>query len=404
MTSPDDRMLPMLKTLPRPVWVLMLGQFLNRFGTFVHVFLVVWMLDMGYSVQQAGLAISAYGAGSLAAALVGGQLADQIGRRETIAGSMFASAITLVFLESATALPFVVLGAIVFGFAGELYRPAASALLADITDDENRLVAFAGYRFAINLGFALGPAVAGFAASRSFTWLFYGDAASSVLFGILALMLLPKGKPDADPVAVSAGSWSVLARDRRFLLFMGAAFLNGVVFVQAFSTFAVHVKDSGLTDAHYGLLLSFNGALIVLLELPIVKWARVRPGTPVMVIGLLLLGIGYGLMTWAATLVTLMGTVVIWTLGEMVLAPVATAHVARISPAHLRGRYAGAIGLAFGVANVVAPTLGTFVYGLSPGALWIGCLGVSIIAAWLVIKSERAGHRARHDLTRPALA
>ncbi len=404
MTQQDDRLLPLVRALPRPVWVLMVGQFLNRFGTFVHVFLVVWMLDMGYSAQQAGLAVSAYGAGSLLAAIGGGQLADQFGRRETIVVSMFSSAATLLFLEQAATLPTVILGAVIFGFAGELYRPAASALLADITDDENRLVAFAGYRYAINLGFALGPAMAGFAAARSFSWLFWGDAATSIAFGLLAWFLLPGGKPEPAQEQTTESSWRVLARDRRFLLFVGAAFLNGLVFVQAFSTFAVHVKDAGFSDAQYGLLLSFNGLLIVAFELPIVKWARVRPGTPVMVIGMLLLGIGYGLISWAFTLAALAVTVTIWTMGEMVVAPVATAHVARISPAHLRGRYAGVIGLAFGVANVIAPAGGTFVYGLSPTALWTGCFILTVLASWLLVKSDQAGHEARQRLRRPAPA
>ncbi len=395
--SHDDRLLPVLRTLPRTVWVLYVGQFVNRFGTFVHIFLLVWLLDLGYSPQQAGLAVSAYGAGSLFAAMAGGSLADRIGRRETIVLSMFASAATLVALEMASTLPAAIAGALAFGFAGELYRPAAQALLADITTDEDRVVAFAGYRFAINLGFAMGPAIAGFLATRSFTWLFYGDAITSVLFGLLALAWLPKGAPGHDEQEPAAQPRLVeaLRADRRFRLFVLAAFLNGLVFVQAFSTFALHVERAGYQEYVYGLLMSLNGGIIVFAEFPVVRWSRIRPATPVMVIGLLLLGVGFGMLAFSMTLWLIAISVAIWTLGEMVVAPVATAHVARISPERLRGRYAGIIGLAFGFANVLAPTLGTFVYGLSVPALWLGCLGLAVAAAWLLVRSERAGHESR---------
>jgi len=52
-------------------------------------FLAIYMTSMGYSPAQSGMAIAAYGVGSLAAALIGGYLADRIGRRRTIMLSMF---------------------------------------------------------------------------------------------------------------------------------------------------------------------------------------------------------------------------------------------------------------------------------------------------------------------------
>src|SRR5438874_11485535 len=81
-----------LRALPRPAWVLFGGTFINRFGSFVLAFLVFYLTSRGYSPAAAGLALSEYGIGSMAAALAGGQLADTIGRRYSIALSMFSSA------------------------------------------------------------------------------------------------------------------------------------------------------------------------------------------------------------------------------------------------------------------------------------------------------------------------
>src|SRR3954471_17650278 len=172
-----------LRALPRPAWVLFGGTFINRFGSFVLAFLVFYLTSRGYSPAAAGLALSAYGIGSMAAALAGGQLADTIGRRNSIALSMFSSATTMLALSQATAIgPMIALTALA-GFTAELYRPASAALVADLTPTGRRITGFAMYRLAVNAGVAAGPAVAGFLAQHSFFWLFLGDALTSVIYG-----------------------------------------------------------------------------------------------------------------------------------------------------------------------------------------------------------------------------
>jgi hypothetical protein len=77
-----------LRALPRGAWILFFGTILNKFGTFVLPFLAIHMTRLGYTSAQAGLAIGAYGVGTLCACLLGGYLADRLGRRKTIVLSM----------------------------------------------------------------------------------------------------------------------------------------------------------------------------------------------------------------------------------------------------------------------------------------------------------------------------
>src|ERR1700693_3927355 len=88
-----------LRALPAPAWILFGGTFVNRFGTFVVPFLVLYLTRIGYSVGQAGAAIGVYGGGLLVASTLGGHLADRIGRRNTIAVSMFGSALAMLTLS-----------------------------------------------------------------------------------------------------------------------------------------------------------------------------------------------------------------------------------------------------------------------------------------------------------------
>src|SRR3954464_2721168 len=94
--------------------------------------------------------------------------------------------------------------------AAELYRPAAAALLADVTPVGRRVGTYALYRTAINAGFALGPAMAGFFIARSVGYVFVGDALTSVLYGALVLAAIPRSldaahRPRADAAVRGRG-------------------------------------------------------------------------------------------------------------------------------------------------------------------------------------------------------
>ncbi len=376
--------------LPRPLWVLLAGLFVNRFGSFVNVFLVLYLLSRGYTLTQAGLAASVYGIGSIGASALGGYLADRLGRRATILCSMFSSAATMLLLSQVSALALLILLVGAAGMTTELYRPAASALIADLVPSEQRVRAFALSRFCINLGFAAGPAVAGFLASRSFLLIFLGDALTSVIFGLLALFALPRDRPSQTRAgAPQSGLLPALRQDSRFLLFLLAVFLSSFVYFQNQSTFALQVQALGLSNALYGTLISLNGVLIILLEVPISTVTQRLPIQPVIAAGLLLLGLGFGLVAVSSTFPLLALTVCIWTLGEMVHSPVSAAYVANLAPAHLRGRYQGTWGTVWSSGLIFGPLLGSVIFAWNAAGLWLLCGGLGIVSAALVLIKPR---------------
>src|SRR6266853_1897399 len=154
MNQTDSSLKANLRALPRGAWILFFGTFLNKFGTFVLPFLTIYMTRLGYSAAQAGLAIGAYGVGSLCASFTGGHLADRLGRRKTIVFSMFSGALAMLCLSQVRQLPLLVIFSGLAGLTGEMYRPASSALLTDILPPGQRVTGFAVYRMAINAGFA----------------------------------------------------------------------------------------------------------------------------------------------------------------------------------------------------------------------------------------------------------
>jgi MFS family permease len=378
-----------IRSLPGPVWILCAGSFVNRFGSFVAVFLVLYLREKGYSIAEAGFVVSLYGAGNVMAAAVGGLVADRLGRRNAIAISMFSSAATLLALSQADEIVLIGALTVLAGLTGEMYRPASAALLADLVPAGQRLPAFALNRLAINLGFAAGPATAGLLADRSFTYLFVGDALTSIVFGVLALAALPEGVRTRRGEERRGEGIRTIARDRAFVFFLVSSLLGAFVYFQSNATFPLHVKESGLSNADYGLLISLNGLAIVFLELPFTSITQRFPAIPTLAVGSLLVGLGFALNAWAESLAALAFTVLVWTIGEIVYAPVASAYVADIAPVHLRGRYQGAWGLMWGLAFMLGPGLGAVFFAWNGDAFWIFCGLLGVLSAGLLLAGSR---------------
>jgi len=256
---------------------------------------------------------------------------------------------------------------------------------------------FAVLRLAESVAFAGGIALGGFLANSSFAWLFVGDATSSIVYGTIALTLLPEGRGPAaaipDEVATGArhraGYRRILA-DRAFAIFLIATVLLAFVYFQQLATLPLHVRANGLSNAQFGLLLSLNGVLLVIFELPLSSWTMHRPKPQMIGLGFLLVGLGFGLTAMAHSFAILALTVAIWTAGEMVAAPVSYAYVADIAPQDMRGRYQGLYGLAFGSGAIIGPALGTFLYSLSPTAFWSLCGGLGLVSALLALSGRPA--------------
>ena len=235
----------MLRQFPRTVWLIYIGTFINRFGTFVLPFLGLHMTREGYSAGEVGMAMASYGLGHVLATVLGGFLADRVGRKETIVLSMYSGAVAMLALSQASSLfGFIVLAGLA-GLTSELYRPGSTALLSDLVPDSQRVMAFGVYRFFINAGWAIGPATAGFLSEYSYQWLFYGDAATTAIYGTIALLGLPRGqgptradKPESPLESLVAG-FRVALSDPRFVRLIVSSALIGWVFMQLLTTFKI---------------------------------------------------------------------------------------------------------------------------------------------------------------------
>ena len=388
----EPSLIASLRALPRPAWVLFFGTFLNKFGAFVLPFLTLYLTKQGYSAAEAGIAIGAYGLGGLLASLLGGYLADRLGRRETIALSMFAGAAAMLLLSQVHSLALIIAVTVLAGLASEFYRPASSALLTDLVPPGQRVTAFSALRMSFNAGFAFGPAMAGMLAGIGYFWLFAGDAATSVLFGLVALVALPAGTHDAQSNASWSKAWNVLRHDRKLHQLLAANFAIGLIFFQIAATYGLYVTHLGFSAATYGVLVSLNGALVVLVELPLTTITRRFPPQRVMAIGYLVIGTGFAMNHFARSVPLLAVCMIVFTLGEMITMPMASAYIANLAPADMRGRYLGVSSLTWSLALIVGPGLGMNLFTYSPNLYWLSCAIMSVVAAGIMCVTVKPQH------------
>ena len=137
------------------------------------------------------------------------------------------------------------------------------------------------------------------------------------------------------------------------------------------------------------LLLGWNGALVVLAELPLTSATLRFDSRRVMALGHALTGLGFALNAVSSTIFMLWLGMTIFTIGEMISSPTANAYLARIAPEQMRGRYMGALALAWNAAGIVGPQLGLRLFALDPLLLWLGYGLLGLVGAWAILRTGR---------------
>ena len=251
---------------------------------------------------------------------------------------------------------------------------------------EKRLKAFGLLYWAINLGFAAGTSLAGFVAKSGFAILFVGDAATTLLFAALVWRFVPETRP--APGDHPHGGLMAPFVDRVYLPFLLVSFVVAGVFFQHLVALPATMVKQGLDTSDFGRAIAVNGVLIVVLQPFTTRWfARVRRAR-VLAAASVLVGLGMWMHGQVSTLSGHLLAVSVWTLGEILMAPVNSTIVADLSPTHLRGRYQGAFSLTWSLAVTVASLWGPWVAeAWSMSALWAVCLALGLgtagVQLWL---------------------
>ncbi|MFI6075177.1 MDR family MFS transporter [Actinoplanes sp. NPDC051343] len=388
--------------LPRQFWFLWTGTLINRLGSFVVIFLAIYLTGArGFSQSQAGLVIGLYGVGGAIGTTVGGVLADRWGRRPTMLIAQFGGATLMLALGFAHSFPQIIANTFLLGLLTEAARPAFQAMMIDVVGTADRVRAYSLNYWAINLGFALSAVGAGLAAKADYFLLFAIDAGTTLITAVMSLIFLAETKPKVPLVSKGQkvkGGLGTVVRDRTFMMYVVISLGGIVVMMQHMSTLPITMTADGLSAATYGGVIAVNGVLIVLGQLFVPKLIGNHDPARVLAVAALIVGAGFGLVAFAHAAWFFALTVVIWTLGEMLQAPSNAATVAALSPPQLRGRYQGLNSLNWSAGTALAPILGGLTQQhLGDAALWLGCFGVcALVSVGHLVTGPARARRVAH--------
>jgi MFS family permease len=391
----EPRFRDTLRGLPPKVWIVSLGMLVNRTGNFLPVFMVLYLTSKNFSAEAAGLVLGAAGLGNVLGNAIGGDLADRLDRRWTIVLSMVATAGMTACIPLFDSLPSLILMVGLVRTTAQVFRPAAAALLVDGMTAQQRLAAAAVFRFAMNIGAAAGGVLGGFLATTSYLGMFIGNTIACLLFAVIAATLPRGGTRDGSNAGQghSAGSaerekklgYRHALADRRLQRFLVMTLLSEIIWSQSAFGLPLHVSAIGLSPANFGLLMGLNGLLVVLFELPITSAVSRRRPEHVLAWSNVFTGVGIVLTGAANNMFWLVGTVLLWTLGEIMYSSVSAAHLGGLAPPNLVGRYQGLYGAAMTFGTGVGPLIGGLVYAYSEWVLWTICAIATVAAVRLCL-------------------
>ena len=377
----------LIEGLPPTYWLIWIGTLINRLGGFVIPFLTLYLTTKrAIPISQAALMVSLFGAGSFIAQLSGGEFTDRLGRRPVMLMSFFVTPLFMITLGLARGLVLISISTFIVGFFTDLYRPAVGAAIADLVPAESRTRAYGYNYWAINLGAAVAPILAGLMAGYNYLILFMADALTTAIFGFIVLFGIRETRPIEVHHTAHASlneRISQLKRAPILLIFSFITLFLGMIYTQGYVGLPLDMQSHGLGPEQYGVAIAVNGFLIILVTIPISNMAAKWPRLETVAVASVLLGLGYGFTALATNLQLFVLSVAIWTLGEIAATSVAPTIIADLSPVELRGLYQGIFGAAWGLAYFIGPLAGGWVYEhLGSNVLWIGCLAIGIVIAF----------------------
>ncbi len=387
--------------ISQPAWMLAVIMLINRSGAMVLPFLGVYMTDaLNFSLKDTGTVLSFFGLGAVLGSSLGGRLTDKIGHFKVQLISLLLS-VPLFFLLPLYHTPLSLSFGIFFlSFVTETFRPANSVSITSYAKPENITRAFSLNRMALNLGFSIGPALGGILAAISYQLLFFGNGVSAGLAGIVFYFYFrnrkgnkysPKHKNENDHAQTGVSPY----KHKKFLIFSFLCCLYAICFFQLLSTLPLFYKEiHQLSKGGIGLLLAFSGLVVFALEMFLVQIAERRlTSNQTIVLGSFLCGLSFLLLLIEGGHFVLYSAMFVLCVSEILAMPFMATITVKIAPVARQGAYMGMNALAFSLAHIFSPYLGTRIaenYGFP--VLWIGTGILSVITTigfWLVLKKMK---------------
>ncbi len=374
------------------------GMLISTVGSsMIWPFLMIYVRQkVSMPLTQAASLMTINATAGILAALIAGPITDRIGRKWVMVVSLVGNGLVYYFMSGAYSYVHFAVLMTISGACNPLYRVGADAMLADMIPPEKRADAYALMRLSNNAGISIGPIVGGFLSSVSFTITFFFAGSGMIIYSLLLAFLgretLPHQLRLAGRSSLGLGGYLNVLRDSQFLSFIGAFILAQMCAVTIWILMPVYANNRyNVPESQYGFIPTTNALMVVFLQVSITNLTKRFNPLPVMMVGTLFYALGVGSVAFGHSFVGFWISIVIMTIGELILMPTASAYTAALAPPEMRGRYMSISGLSWSAAMGVAPILGGFLNdNIAPVATWFGGFFIGVLGIlWFYVLSRR---------------
>lgn len=353
--------------MPKEVYVIFISRIVNALGAFVFPLLTLLLTKkIGMTEASAGVWLSLGGLLFMPAGIIGGKIADSFGRKKVIIICDFLAAssyIACALMEPSMNMVYLIMLTSIFFGIGD---PAHGALIADLTNPDNRDGAYSLSYLGWNMGFAIGPMIGGLLFENHLRLMFIIDAATAIIATSLILIFIKEtigitkedlGEDRKMEERVEGSIISVLLSRPILIYFSLILFGYNFAYSQWGFIMPLHVEQNFINEGAklFGKLSSFNG-VIVMIFTPIITSLFVKKRNIKKVFyGGVLYAIGFGMLGFISTKIAFILSVFIFTLGEILVTISFMPFIANHTPASHRGRMNSMMPLLMGIGYAIGP-------------------------------------------------
>lgn len=383
--------LPSRSLAGEPVIVVFLETVLSATKLTTPFFSLYLVQEHGFSYAVAGLFIAVSGIGGLFAVMVAGAAADRYGEKSVLIALLFGSSVSAAAIPHLANPIALMVGFFLIGGFVRAVQPPFSALVVRSVPIRLWTEAYSAEYWGINIGFAFTALVGGLIATRSFDWLFYLEAIGSMIALTLVITMLPstprterlpRAGSHRSRVKNSFAAMSIATRDRLALALVSSTFLFALCFSQMTSTLPLDMENLGYKADQYGYVIFWNGILLAVFQLAAGRVIARHRTTQMMVLSTAVLTVGFGSLAFlSANFLLILLCISVWTIGEMIDAPVRNVVAGALAKPGSRARYLGLVSAALALGYCVGPLIGGWVLQTAGReVLWLSAAACALLA------------------------
>ena len=387
---------------PRQFWLLFWGMLLSTIGaSMIWPFLMVYASErLNLPLTQTASLVTINSTASLIMTFAAGQITDRVGRKLVMVISLLSNGVVYLFLShAATYTQFAIL-MVLLGASNPLYRVGADAMMADLITPDKRADAYSVMRMSNNAGVAIGPSVGGFLAAASQYLAFYIASTGLFIFGLLILFFAVETLPVTSKEETARkkevwGGYDRVFKDRPFITTITNMIFGLITASLMWVLLPVYAtKVVGVPKQLYGFIPTTNALMVVFLQVLVTQWTKKHPPLRMIALGMLFYAFGVGSVVLGTGFWGFWTSMVIITIGELIIVPTSSTYVANLAPADMRGRYMSIYGLTWSLSIGIGPLLGGFLSdNFGPPATWYGGFLIGITSVILFFVIERVFYK-----------